>query len=265
MALKPTEFAKSRLGTVSDPLRRRIAWAMAVDTLAALEAAVDRVLVVSHQPSLQAWLRRYGLSASVVAEPGRVGMNGALGHGAAVLRADGCPSVLACVGDVPALRSSSVCLALDASRAYPRSFLADASGVGTTMLIAHEVPLDPHFQGRSAAAHRASGAEALTLSVTLSDARRDVDTEVDLADAFRLGLGPVTTPLIDPATGVLGHYEVVTATDQQGPDGQRQAIRSNGCRIAFPEEALQDAWRGVRTGQRLHAVANRNRVLAAWL
>ncbi len=265
VALKPTEFAKSRLGTVPDPLRRRIAWTMAVDTLAALNAAVDHVVVVSNQPSLEARLRRYGLSVSVVAEPGRVGMNGALGHGDAVLRADGCTSVLACVGDVPALRPSSVSLVLEASRTYPRSFLADASGVGTTMLVAHGVPLDPHFQGRSAAAHQASGAEPLNLAVTLSDARRDVDTEVDLADAIRLGLGPVTAPLVDPTTGALGRYQVVTVSDQRGPEGHRLAITSDGYRITFPDASLQDAWRSVHTGQRLHAVATRDRVLAAWL
>ena len=72
VALKPTEFAKSRLGTVPDPLRRRIAWTMAVDTLTALVAAVDRVLVVSDQPSLEARLRRLGLSVAVTPEPGRV-------------------------------------------------------------------------------------------------------------------------------------------------------------------------------------------------
>ena len=76
---------------------------MAVDTLTALVAAVDRVLVVSDQPSLEARLRRLGLSVAVTPEPGRVGMNGALSHGDSMLRASGCASVLACVGDVPAL------------------------------------------------------------------------------------------------------------------------------------------------------------------
>ena len=38
VALKAGEFAKSRLSTLPDPLRRRLAWTMAVDTLSALHA-----------------------------------------------------------------------------------------------------------------------------------------------------------------------------------------------------------------------------------
>ena len=57
LALKPTSRAKSRLGSVPDPVRRRLAWTMAVDTLAAVTTAASPVVVVSDQPGLAAALR----------------------------------------------------------------------------------------------------------------------------------------------------------------------------------------------------------------
>jgi 2-phospho-L-lactate guanylyltransferase len=268
VALKPTQFAKSRLGNVADPLRRRIAWTMAVDTLTALSGAVAEILVVSDQPSLEWRLRRLGLSVRVVAEPGRVGMNGALSFGAGMLAANGHLSLLACVGDLPALRSDSVRRVLAASREFPRSFLADASGVGTTMLLAHRADLDPRFQGRSAAAHKASGAVPLrpeTDGATVADARRDVDTDIDLSDAYHLGLGAATDALFDPETHRLGRYDVVTVTGEGDPQQDRAVITSGGYRLALPWAAVQDSLLTVHPGQRLHAVTAKDRVLTAWL
>src|SRR5215217_6886666 len=138
IALKPTTHAKSRLA-VPDPLRRRLAWTMALDTLTALSRALPHVLVVSDQPALEAQLRRAGLAAEVISEAGHVGINSALTRGARALRGQGFTTVLACVGDLPALRPDSVLRVLDASQAHRRSFVADASGVGTTILIAHSV------------------------------------------------------------------------------------------------------------------------------
>ena len=113
IALKPIEHAKSRLA-VPDPLRRRLAWTMALDTLTALSRALPHVLVVSDQPALEARLRRAELAVEVISESGHVGMNSALTRGALSLHAEGFVSVLACVGDLPALRPESVALILDA-------------------------------------------------------------------------------------------------------------------------------------------------------
>lgn len=209
MALKPIEQAKSRLVTVVDPVRRQLAWSMALDTLVALSPSAAEIVVVSEQGSLQALLERAGLAVTVVPEPGPVGLNGALSHGAELLRGHGCTLVLACVGDLPALRPDSVRRVVDAARGQPRSFLADASGSGTTMLLAADQELEPHFGGPSAAAHRASGAVALTddlLGGPVADARRDVDTEADLREAFSLGLGRATAELLDPGTGTPSRY-----------------------------------------------------------
>ena len=206
VALKRPEIAKTRLATVPDPLRRRLAWTMALDTVAALAAAVPQVLVVSDQPGLADRFRSGGMALEVLVEASNGGMNAALQAGAAALAAAGFGSVLACVGDLPALTPASVRAVLAASAEYPRAYLADESGVGTTMLVAHGVELDPHFEGLSAAAHAASGAVDLAagpLAGLIPDARHDVDTEADLVRAVRLGLGPATAALMDPVPGRL--------------------------------------------------------------
>jgi 2-phospho-L-lactate/phosphoenolpyruvate guanylyltransferase len=267
IALKPVEHAKSRLA-VPDPLRRRLAWTMALDTLSALCRALPHVLVVSDQPALEARLRQAGIAAEVISESGHVGMNTALSRGARELRAQGFSSVLACVGDLPALRPESVLRILDASHSHPRSFVVDASGIGTTMLVAHDVELAPQFQGRSAAAHYASGAVSLSaeaIGSSIADARRDVDTEADLAAAIGLSVGPATSALIDHGKGRLGRHEVITATQWRNADGELLAVTATGRRIALPAEAFRDELRQISLGQRLHAVEADGRVLSAWL
>ena len=133
-----------------------------------------------------------------VAEPPTPGLNPALIHGARMLRERGVPVVMACVGDLPALRPESVRRVLRAARPHRRAFLADASGAGTTMLIARHVDLDPHFGRRSAKAHEASGAVALGPPHFTSppDAATDVDTEIDLETAARLGVGRATADVM---------------------------------------------------------------------
>jgi len=267
IALKPIEHAKSRLD-IPDPLRRRLAWTMALDTLSALCRALPHVLVVSDEPALEARLRRAGLALEVISESGHVGMNSALTRGALTLRAQGYTSVLASVGDLPALRPESVGRILAASRSHPRSFVTDASGIGTTMLVAHEVELAPQFQGRSAAAHHASGAMSLheeAIGSAVADARRDVDTEADLAAAIGLGVGPATSALIDHERGRLGCYQLITATQWRNAEGHQLAVTATGRRIALPAKALGGELRYAGLGQRLHAVEADDRVLSAWL
>jgi 2-phospho-L-lactate/phosphoenolpyruvate guanylyltransferase len=267
LALKPTAQAKSRLA-VPDPLRRRLAWTMALDTIAALSQALPHVLVVSDQPALEAYLRRAGLAVEVISESGHVGINSALTRGARTLQAKGFTTVLASVGDLPALRPESVLRILDASRSYQRSFVADASGIGTTILVAHNVDLAPQFQGRSAAAHHTSGAVSLSteaIGAPVADARRDVDTEVDLGVAIELGVGQATRALVDHGASRLGRYELITATQWRTAEGDQLAVTASGRRIALPADALGNELRYAKVGQRLHSVEAAGRVLSAWL
>ena len=267
VALKAGEYAKSRLD-LPTPLRQRLAWTMALDTLLALTGAVPQVMVVSAQPALASRLARAGIRVEVVPEPPQSGMNAALAYGATRLRAAGAARVLACVGDLPALRVSSVQRVIAAARTFPRAFLPDSSGVGTTMLVADAGQLDPHFSGRSAARHRASGAVPLTaelLGEPLADARHDVDTEIDLATVIGLGVGQHTAVLIDQHTDRLGSYQQITATAAVDDHGRQLAVTAAGRRVPLRPGALADGLRHVRTGQRLHAVTSRGWVLSAWL
>ena len=94
-------------------------------------------------------------------------------------------------------------------------FLADASGVGTTMLIAHGTPAAARtFRARSAAAHHAPGGQARcgrwgpcpTRSATWTP--RSSCTRPRPRARTR---PPVT--LVDHETGRLGRHQVITATD----------------------------------------------------
>jgi 2-phospho-L-lactate guanylyltransferase len=262
VALKSSDVAKSRLTTVPGPLRRRLAWTMALDTMRALTAVLP-VIVISNQPELAARLSREQIFARVLVEPVTAGMNAALRHGEKAASAASFSSTLACVGDLPALRPDSIRAVLAAAINGGRAFVADASGTGTTMLIASGTELEPHFQGRSAARHRASGAFALgaeELGGPLSDARRDVDSEVDLYDAYFLGLGSSTAQLFD-GRGRLGRYELIMVDDAR-PGAARSAVTAGGDRV----QMAAGAWRGgpPAGGQRLHAVVSDSQVLSAW-
>ncbi|GAA1428863.1 hypothetical protein GCM10009616_09610 [Microlunatus lacustris] len=268
VALKPVARAKSRLGTLPDPLRRRLAWTMAVDTLTALGEAVDLLLVVGDQPALASRLARAGVDAEVVPEAGTRGMNGALTHGAGVAAARGHTTVLACVGDLPALRPASVRAVLEAVEDGDRAFLADDSGTGTTMLVARGVPLQPHFQGPSAVAHQQSGAAPLTddrLGGARPDARRDVDTEADLGPAATLGVGRATAALLVPGTARLAACTVLTTTGWTTEDGLPLAVAADGYRVVLPPDAVDGLRTPLRIGQRLHAVHVDGVVRSAWL
>jgi 2-phospho-L-lactate guanylyltransferase len=264
VALKRSEVAKSRLSSLPGPLRRRLAWTMALDTLRAL-AAVLPVIVISNQPGLDAQLRGERIPARVLPESHLVGINAALRHGERAALAAGFRGVLASVGDLPALQTQSVRAVLAAAEQHPRAYLADTSGVGTTMLTAIGTDLQPHFQGRSAAAHKASGAMSLgaaDLGRPVPDARRDVDSDVDLADALLLGLGPSTAQLFDGSR--LGQYVVITVAEQR-PDGSSAAVTSSGYRVNLPAGAAAPQLHGLAPGQRLHAVVVDDHVLSAWL
>jgi 2-phospho-L-lactate/phosphoenolpyruvate guanylyltransferase len=192
--VKRLALAKSRLYAAGRPQPEHAALALALarDTVAAAAAApsVVRVVVVTDDSEATAAVRDLG--ALVVPDEPDAGLNPALAYGASAAAAlapnDGVALLSA---DLPALRPAELDAALAAAAAYPRSFVPDAAGSGTTLLAAAPgVPVRPGFGDGSAAGHSASGAVELVGS--WPSVRRDVDTPADLAAAAALGLGPAT-------------------------------------------------------------------------
>jgi 2-phospho-L-lactate guanylyltransferase len=194
--LKPLARAKSRLADATGALRPELAMAFAQDTVAAaLDCpSVARVLVVSDDAVAGAALAVLG--AELLPDLPRAGLNAALAHGAEEARDRfGAGRVAALSADLPALRPAELDRVLRAAAGQRRAFLADAQGIGTTLLAAADgVPLGPGFEGGSRLRHARSGAHELTLP-DVPSVRRDVDTLDDLREALALGTGPRTAAL----------------------------------------------------------------------
>jgi 2-phospho-L-lactate/phosphoenolpyruvate guanylyltransferase len=199
--IKPLHLAKSRLlGAADGGARRRdahedLVTAVAWDTVTAARqaAGVAEVVVVTSDPTLTVALGAEGIE--VLADAPAAGLNAALRHGDEVLRRrDPTARVGALQADLPALRAEELAAALTAAGA-DRAFCADRHGTGTTLLLAERgTALGPRFGPGSAAAHTESGARALRGE--WPSLRCDVDTEADLAQAMRLGLGRRTAELL---------------------------------------------------------------------
>lgn len=184
--------AKTRLAPYGEPARAELALAFADDVVTAALGcpAVARVLVVTDDVRAAEVLARPGLS---VVPDVAGGLNPALAHGAAVLRAaDPGLGVASLCSDLPALRAEELSAALAAVRG--RGFVPDADGVGTTLLAAAAgSELLPAYGPDSRRRHLASGAVELAAAPGL---RRDVDTPADLEEALRLGVGPRTEAVV---------------------------------------------------------------------
>ncbi|MFI6208840.1 2-phospho-L-lactate guanylyltransferase [Streptomyces sp. NPDC051041] len=192
--LKPLARAKSRLAdTAGDGLRPGLALAFAQDTVAAALAcpAVRGVVVVTDDAVAGRELAALG--ARIVPDEPGAGLNAALAHAAALVRAARPRSAVAALNaDLPALRPPELARVLDAAAGFPRAFLPDAAAVGTTLLAAAPGrELRPAFGAGSRARHRASGAVELALDA-VDSVRQDVDTGEDLRTALALGVGPRT-------------------------------------------------------------------------
>jgi len=199
--VKRLDGAKSRLSTRTAGARRDLSLAFAVDTVAAALAAdgVAAVHVVTGDPRVSEAVRALG--AEVVDDSAADGLNDGLRLAARAVRDGGAGPLAALAGDLPALRPDQLARALALAADQHRSFVPDAAGTGTTLLCAAaDADLDPRFGERSCAAHAASGAVRLVPS-DAAGLRRDVDTEVDLWDAVRLGTGPATRALVPSYNG----------------------------------------------------------------
>lgn len=191
---KPPVRAKSRLGGLGDEVRRSLATAFALDTVAAaLDCElVGSVLVVTDDHRLAEEVRRLG--AQVVPDGTADDLNGSLEQGAAELyRRDPALHLAGLCADLPALRPAELARALAAAAPTRLGFVADADGLGTTLVTAPDLGLfRPRFGPGSRAQHLAAGAVEID-EEGLDSLRRDVDTPADLKEALRLGIGPHTS------------------------------------------------------------------------
>ena len=192
--LKVLAVAKSRLASYGDELRQQLALAFACDVVAACLACpgVARVLVVTNDAdAAQAVI---DLGASVAADTPDAGLNGALAHGADLLRAElGDCGVVTVSSDLPSLRPDGLAAVLAGLQPGGRAFVPDAASRGTTVLAAGPgAKLLPSYGPGSRARHLASGAVELLAPAYL---RQDVDTPADLRAALALGVGPRTADI----------------------------------------------------------------------
>ncbi len=175
---KSSSRGKSRL-EVEPGLRRRLAVAMAEDTVAAAAAAerVRTLLIVAEDPSDAQQLARITGVRTVLT--GVVGLNESIIDGLRGLSPKGPVAVLP--GDLPSLRPGELDDALQAAQPHGLAVVADRQGSGTTLLAAAAADgLRPRYGAGSFGRHLAAGAVPLELPVS-SGLRRDVDYPTDLA------------------------------------------------------------------------------------
>lgn len=203
IAVKRLSAAKTRLAPVfSADTREQVVLAMLLDTISAARQvpAVDSITVVT--PDQDAAAAAAELGAQVLFDPTPEGHpdplnNAIIAAESAVSRST--PNVIVLQGDLPALQPQELSEAIAAARAYPRSFVADRQGVGTSALFAFGTPLDPRLGANSAALHRNSG--AIELTGAWPGLRCDIDTPDDLQAARLLGVGSATRRATDRALG----------------------------------------------------------------
>jgi 2-phospho-L-lactate/phosphoenolpyruvate guanylyltransferase len=191
--------AKSRLAGLAGlggEQRAELALAMAADTVLAAAACpvVGAVIVVTDDDIAGAELSDLG--AVVVGDKPARGLNAALVFGAehAESRWPG-RGRAGLAGDLPALGSAELAMALASASALPEAFVADADGTGTTLYTAGPgTAFRPRFGPGSRDRHLAAGAVQLALP-DIAGLRRDVDTPADLRLAAGIGLGPRSAAL----------------------------------------------------------------------
>jgi 2-phospho-L-lactate/phosphoenolpyruvate guanylyltransferase len=203
IAVKRLQAAKTRLAPVfSARTREQVVLAMLVDTIVAASrvSALRSITVVT--PDDVAAEAAAGLGAQVLADPTPQGHPDPLNHAIAAAEAaitESTSNIVLLQGDLPALQTQELAEAITAARAYPRSFVADRHGTGTSALFAFGTALDPLFGADSAARHRHSG--AIELTGAWPGLRCDIDTPDDLRVARHLGVGPATRRATDRAIG----------------------------------------------------------------
>ena len=155
---------------------------------------ISRTVVVSPDPQVLALAQNRG--CGILEEQGATGINEAI----TLARTNIEGPVIAVLGDTPCITGEILTMVLEEAHDQSTSFVADAAGVGSTMwCVQPPSAATSHFGHHSRAEHRAHGAIELgtsEASPAWARARRDVDTDIDLWDAIRLGLGPASSELL---------------------------------------------------------------------
>lgn len=198
IAVKRLAAAKTRLAPVfSSATREGVVLAMLTDTITAASAVPAVKVLTIVTPDEDAAAAARSLGASVLVDPTPEGhrnpLNNAIAAAEASIREE-TANIVALQGDLPALQPQELAEAIAAARAYPRSFVGDRHGTGTSALFAFGVALDPQFGADSAQRHRHSG--AIELTGAWPGLRCDIDTPDDLLIARRLGVGAATAQAI---------------------------------------------------------------------
>jgi 2-phospho-L-lactate guanylyltransferase len=192
--VKPLAVAKSRLASLGDQARRELVAAFAADTVTAAAASplVAATLVVTDDHELARGL--HDLGAHVVPDGVADDLNASLTEAAhEAHRRWPDLAIAALCADLPCLRTEDLTRALTATDGEKPVFVSDAEVSGTTLLAAPSLTTFlPRFGPDSREAHLEDGAVELTLE-GLPTLRRDVDTEDDLREALRLGVGSRTS------------------------------------------------------------------------
>lgn len=155
---------------------------------------IARTLIVSPDPSVLKLAIDHGCEA--VRQESPDGINEAISLARHLVTGP----VIAVLGDTPCLTAAVLTMVVTSAQKCDVSFVADTSGVGSTMwCVKEDSPARSHFGHHSRAAHRNHGAVELGVgnaSPEWARARRDVDTDIDLWDASRLGLGSASSQLL---------------------------------------------------------------------
>lgn len=207
--VKRTVQGKSRLAGFAGALRSDLAYAIALDTIAAAARAIGvaRLVVVTGDERVGEEASQLG--AQVLPDVDG-GLNAALRYGAdAIAALDPDAPVAALQGDLPALRAVDLSEALDLASRHARAFVSDVEATGTTLLTAASRSLfEPAFGVGSSRAHRQLGfveldaPDAATAGTATGwrSLRRDVDTDVSLREAAMIGLNDRTRRVFEQLT-----------------------------------------------------------------
>lgn len=205
--VKPPAVGKSRLGGLSDEVRRDVAEAFALDTAqaAASTPGVEAVLVVTDDFRLASSMRALG--CEVMPDGTSENLNATLVQAVAevVRRWPGAVPVALCA-DLPRLRPVELAAVLREVAGHVAAgrsvFVPDHAGSGTTLYAALPAHFDPRFGAESAARHRSTGAVEAGTSAT--SVRTDVDDLADLGEALVAGVGPHTSRACEGRVTPLG-------------------------------------------------------------